>query len=110
MSQALDVNIKDTEVNSDGVPYYKWPPWPNPPEGVNIIPFRAFKPAGIQINIDDTAEVDGLGIPTVRLPVTHDNEAPPKKKKKTKKRSCWIEQIDDQTEWENELTRFRSHC
>lgn len=99
----IDVTKKGVEVDSNGVPYYKWPPFPDPPEGSKIIPFSDFKPVGIQIPLGDEAEVDGLGIPTVRLAVTHDNEAPPRKKKKTKKtitgeeilqRSVWWEEVN----------------
>ncbi|KAH8118810.1 hypothetical protein DFH11DRAFT_1850368 [Phellopilus nigrolimitatus] len=76
------------EYDENGVPYYKWPPFPDTPSGVSIIPYNEFKPSGIQMCVgldDDEVEVDGLGIPTVRLQVTHDLDAPAKKKKKAKK-------------------------
>lgn len=73
------------EYDDKGVPYYKWPPFPNPPHGVNIIPFKDFKPSGIQVVMDDEVELDGENIPTVQLLVTHDGEARPKKKRKTQK-------------------------
>ena len=79
----IDVNKKGVELDANGNPYYKWPPFPDPPENVKIMPFSEFKASGIQISFDDEAEVDGLGIPTVRLPIIHNNEAPPRKKKKT---------------------------
>ena len=65
--------------------FYTFPPFPST-EGKNVIPFKDFKPTGIQITLDeDEEEVDGLGIPTVTLRVTHDidKEKPKKKKKRT---------------------------
>ena len=86
------------EYDANGVPYYKWPPFPEPPPGVKIIPFDEFVPSGIVINMDpDAVEVDGLGIPTVQLKVKHDNSGLPKKKKKKKAlaggnvKSTWYE-------------------
>lgn len=73
------------EYDDKGVPYYKWPPFPIPPPGANIIPFKDFKPSGIQVMMDDEVELDGENIPTVQLLVTHDGEARPKKKRKTQK-------------------------
>lgn len=53
-------------------PYLKFPPFPAPPEGVNIIPFKNFRERGIQMfSVNDGTEVDGLGIPTVELKVRH---------------------------------------
>ena len=100
----IDVNKKGVELDANGNPYYKWPPFPDPPENVKIMPFSEFKASGIQISFDDEAEVDGLGIPTVRLPIIHNNEAPPRKKKKTKmtpageeirQRNVWWEEVSN---------------
>ncbi|KAH9947216.1 hypothetical protein B0H21DRAFT_360452 [Amylocystis lapponica] len=68
------------------LPFLKYPPFPVPPAGATITPFSKFKPAGIQMNLDpvqDDIELDGLGIPTVVLPVRHDlTEAERRKRKK----------------------------
>ncbi|KAJ7202550.1 hypothetical protein GGX14DRAFT_653628 [Mycena pura] len=52
---------------------YRFPPFPEAPEGVAPIPFKDFKESGIQVfTADDEAEKDGLGIPTIALRVKHD--------------------------------------
>ncbi|KAI9064890.1 hypothetical protein FKP32DRAFT_1591102 [Trametes sanguinea] len=67
-------------------PWLTFPPFPNPPPGVELIPFSAFKPTGIQVPIEPTepgyVERDGLGIPTVTLRVHHDLTAMEKRKRK----------------------------
>lgn len=54
-------------------PKWCWPPFPTPPEGVAIIPFKDFIPKGIiiDLNADEDVERDGDGIPTVVLQVKH---------------------------------------
>ncbi|KAL5487575.1 hypothetical protein ACEPAI_5683 [Sanghuangporus weigelae] len=112
MHPGIDVKKKGVELDANDFPYYKWPPFPDPPDNVRIIPFNEFKPSGIQISFNDEVEVDGLGIPTVRLPIIHDNEAPPRKKKKTKLTAAG-EEIRQRSNWweeweEGEEQRFRS--
>ncbi|KAL5529936.1 hypothetical protein ACEPAF_6193 [Sanghuangporus sanghuang] len=112
MHPGIDVKKKGVELDVNGFPYHKWPPFPDPPDNIKIIPFNEFKPSGIQISFDDEVEVDGLGIPTVRLPVIHDNEAPPRKKKKTKLTAAG-EEIRQRSNWweeweEGEEQRLRS--
>ena len=71
------------QYDDNGVPYYKWPPFLQPPPGVIIKPFEDFRASGIRINMDaDAVELDGEGIPTVQLKVKHDPFGLPKKKKK----------------------------
>jgi hypothetical protein len=49
-----------------------WPPFPQLPSGTTIIPFRDFEPKGIVIPLEDEVqELDGDGVPTVRLRVQH---------------------------------------
>lgn len=63
----------------------KYPPFPDAPEGVTIIPFSEFKPQGIKKFIDpspDDVELDGIGIPTATLQVKHDEEKWKKKKRR----------------------------
>lgn len=60
---------------------HEWPPFPQPPPGVVIIPFSEYKPKGIVANVvasedDEHPEVDGNGVPTVRL--VKDNGKPKK--------------------------------
>ncbi|KAF8874348.1 hypothetical protein BD779DRAFT_1476556 [Infundibulicybe gibba] len=60
---------------SDTTFLLRFPPFPSPPEGVTIIPFKDFKECGIQMfNEDEEVEVDGLGIPTVLLTDRHDTD------------------------------------
>ncbi|KAF9555369.1 hypothetical protein CPC08DRAFT_726467 [Agrocybe pediades] len=56
---------------------HQFPPFPSPPEGVTITPFSAFIEHGIQIFTDPETgvEIDGLGIPTVRLRTPHATDA-----------------------------------
>lgn len=70
-------------LDNPDIPYYIFPPFP-PTDGLNLIPFTEFKPAGIKIALDDDEEeVDGHDIPTLTLRVTHDiNKDKAKKKKK----------------------------
>ena len=51
-----------------------FPPFPTPPPGVTITPFKNFKEIGIQMFAKDGDDVerDGLGIPTIALRVRHD--------------------------------------
>jgi hypothetical protein len=77
----------------------RFPPFPEPPEGVTLIPFTAFRPSGIRVPIDDDddffvragqeqqqqVELDGLGIPTIALRVKHVADTSEKKKKRKKK-------------------------
>lgn len=108
----IKVNDRGAELDPNGIPYYKWPPFPEPPTGVTIIPFKVFKPSGIKLPLNDDIEVDGLGIPTVRLPVTHDNEGVPKKKRKIKKTTSGKEVLRRNVWWEEweegEAQRIRS--
>lgn len=53
-------------------PKWTWPPFPETPPGTTIIPFRDFEPKGIVVLLEDHAqELDGDGVPTVRLRVQH---------------------------------------
>ncbi|KAH7887308.1 hypothetical protein F5I97DRAFT_816422 [Phlebopus sp. FC_14] len=80
-------------------PLLTFPPFPAPPEGVSIMPFKDFKPRGIQLfsasmkvdgaaDEDNDAELDALGIPTVELRVKHSTDvckSSARKKRKKKK-------------------------
>ncbi|KAI6135232.1 hypothetical protein EDD17DRAFT_1893988 [Pisolithus thermaeus] len=83
------------------LPFFKFPPFPRPPEGAIIVSFKDFKPRGIQLftqmkrsidrdddEDDEDAEVDGLGVPTVELRVKHasDECKSNKAKKRMKKK------------------------
>src|SRR5882757_4798048 len=53
-------------------PKWVWPPFPQTPPGTTIIPYWDFEAKGIVIPLEDDAqELDGDGVPTVRLRVTH---------------------------------------
>ncbi|KAH7922047.1 hypothetical protein BV22DRAFT_1121726 [Leucogyrophana mollusca] len=87
----------------------KFPPFPDPPEGVTILPFKDFKPNGIQLfahaGDDDDVELDGLGIPTVELRVKHETDDPKsnsRKRRKKKKSSAVAAQPGKKLLWYEE--------
>ena len=83
-----------TVVNSTDGPILKFPPFPPRPdaeEGASIIPFKQFKEHGIRVFSETGVEMDGLGIPTVELPVRHDLD-----KCKTETRRKWKDGEDVQ--------------
>ncbi|KIK81810.1 hypothetical protein PAXRUDRAFT_832598 [Paxillus rubicundulus Ve08.2h10] len=83
-------------------PFIKFPPFPKPPEGVTIMPFKDFKARGIQLFSeskqpeDDEDELDALGIPTVELRIKHATDACKsitRKKRKKKKSAMMTEAV-----------------
>ncbi|KAJ7455821.1 hypothetical protein FB451DRAFT_639097 [Mycena latifolia] len=65
---------------------FRFPPFPEVPEGVTIISFKDFKEHGIQVfQADDDIERDGLGIPTIPLRVKHDTDVSKTNPNRTKK-------------------------
>src|SRR5260370_17859302 len=69
-------------------PKWVWPPFPQPPLGTPITPFRDFEPKGIIVPLEDNAqELDGDGVPTVRLRVQH-TWGSGKEKRKTKNKKA----------------------
>jgi len=59
-------------VNAQGEFLIKFPPFPQAPQGVEIMPFKRFKERGIRVDPGpDDAEVDALGIPTVPMKTHH---------------------------------------
>ncbi|KAF8589655.1 hypothetical protein K439DRAFT_326594 [Ramaria rubella] len=80
------LRLPTLEFDPTGNPYYKFPPFLSPPDGVPLIPFDKFRPHGIEINLDsDVEELDGDGIPTVELSAKHGDKEKKRKKKKTKR-------------------------
>jgi hypothetical protein len=78
------------------VPLLTFPPFPEVPKDSGLVPFKDFKPSGIQISVsgDDGIELDGLGIPTVELRVKHDTDEPKTGKKKKKSKSARTAGLD----------------
>ncbi|KIJ13310.1 hypothetical protein PAXINDRAFT_100774 [Paxillus involutus ATCC 200175] len=83
-------------------PFIKFPPFPKPPEGVTIMPFKNFKARGIQLFSesrqlgDDEDELDALGIPTVELRIKHATDeckSSTRKKRKKKKNAMMAEAL-----------------
>ncbi|KAJ7098562.1 hypothetical protein B0H15DRAFT_1018873 [Mycena belliarum] len=76
--------IPETDVRK-----FHFPPFPEVPEGVTIIPFKDFREHGIRVfEEDDGVERDGLGIPTIPLRAKHDTDVSktnPERKKKSVK-------------------------
>lgn len=81
-------------------PWLTFPPFPKPPSGVHIIPFKSFKPKGIYVvedgDTDSSAgappgpgsarvERDALGIPTVMLASSHSLTEAERRKRASKK-------------------------
>lgn len=69
-------------------PMIKFPPFPEMPEGVSIIPFSQFRPKGIKkrrVPGPDHPDLDGHGRPTVRLKVAHGSTTSDKWKKKKRR-------------------------
>ncbi|CCL98262.1 uncharacterized protein FIBRA_00256 [Fibroporia radiculosa] len=88
-------------------PFIRFPPFPTPPIGATVAPFKSFKPCGIRIvdNLPENyVEIDGQGIPTAELRVKHDlTESELKRKRKSKtvttsdgsvRRAMWYEEWD----------------
>jgi hypothetical protein len=78
-------------------PLLTFPPFPPIAEGHKLIPFKDFKPSGIQMfpgEGEGEIELDGLGIPTVELRVKHDADEPKTGKRKGKKKKKIIETVD----------------
>ncbi|KAK0230167.1 hypothetical protein IW262DRAFT_1306087 [Armillaria fumosa] len=48
-----------------------FPPFPQPPEGLEIIPFKDYKEVGILKKTPDRVERDALGIPTIAMKTVH---------------------------------------
>jgi len=107
-----DVPVPPTEVpppsttsvvNPPNAPLIKFPPFPEVPPGVKILPFKEFHEHGIQIFSEDGEEIDGLGIPTVALRVPHDtDECKTQAKKKRKKKKVRDGEEGDNEEEEEE--------
>lgn len=69
-------------------PLIKFPPFPDIPEGVSIIPFSQFPLKGIKKRLvpdPDHPDLDGHGRPTVRLKVAHASTSSDKWKKKKRR-------------------------
>jgi len=69
-------------------PLIKFPPFPEIPEGVSIIPFSQFPLKGIKKRVvpdPDHPDLDGHGRPTVRLKVAHASTSSDKWKKKKRR-------------------------
>ncbi|KAG8988544.1 hypothetical protein FRB93_004035 [Tulasnella sp. JGI-2019a] len=52
---------------------YHWPPFPDPPAGKTITPYKQYKPKGIIAAAEDSddEEVDAEGVKTIKLTVVH---------------------------------------
>ncbi len=49
----------------------RFPPFPQPPEGIEIVTFKDYKEVGILKETPDRVERDALGIPTVAMKTVH---------------------------------------
>jgi hypothetical protein len=88
---------------SPDAPFLRFPPFPQVPEGVTIVPFDKFQEHGIQMFTEDgDDELDGLGIPTVELRVKHDTDVcktNAKRKKKKKVEVVGVKSTSVRKEW-----------
>jgi len=95
----------------------RFPPFPQVPDGVELIPFHLFRPSGIRVPIDDEDDVDvddgqrapaemierdGLGILTIALRVKHATDNMEKRKKRKRKNGAQQMQVAEKpkTWWE----------
>ncbi len=54
----------------------RFPPFPQPPDDVQVTAFSDFNEGGIRVNPgSDETEVDSLGIPTIRMRIGHATDA-----------------------------------
>lgn len=69
-------------------PWIKFPPFPEIPDGVSIIPFSKFRPKGIRKRLvpdPEYPELDGYGRPTAQLKVSHTSTSSDKWRKKKRR-------------------------
>ncbi|KAG2066082.1 hypothetical protein BDR04DRAFT_1107344 [Suillus decipiens] len=98
-SKIAEPSASDTTATQE-LPFVTFPPFPQPPPGVTLIPFKDFRARGIQLfgevvggpNEEDM-ELDGLGIPTVELRVKHSTDECKSntRKRKRKKKTAVVE-------------------
>lgn len=68
-------NFQPTNIDRANGPRLTFPPFPQPPQGVHIVPFVEFNERGISTNPGpDEVEVDTIGIPTVVMRVAHSTD------------------------------------
>ncbi|KAG8775763.1 hypothetical protein FRC12_001283 [Ceratobasidium sp. 428] len=85
----------------EDVPWYKWPPFPAKPDGVEVIPFSQFVATGLWIDPEDeTTKPEGIGAPTTELESRHDGE---KKKRRKKKKTVDGQTVEVPLEWWEEI-------
>jgi hypothetical protein len=93
-----------THVKSANSRLFTFPPFPQPPQGVHIVPFPDFNERGISTNPGpDEEEVDSIGIPTVVMRVAHATDARKtntKRKKKADKQARGTGQARQPQWWE----------
>jgi len=101
-SRVVEPSAKNTITTNPEIPFIIFPPFPEPPPGVTIIPFKDFKARGIQLFSETTGglddedmELDGLGIPTVELRVKHSTDECKSntRKRKRKKKTTGVEGV-----------------
>lgn len=101
MSTSIDdgptaANAQAAPGGATDAPWLTFPPFPKPPPGVHIIPFKSFKPKGIYVveDVDGDAgaqpgparvERDALGIPTVMLASSHSLTEAERRRRASKK-------------------------
>lgn len=98
-SRIAEPSAADTTATQE-LPFITFPPFPKPPPGVTLIPFKDFRARGIQLfaevvggQNEEDIELDGLGIPTVELRVKHSTDECKSntRKRKRKKKTAAVE-------------------
>lgn len=86
----------------DNIPWYKWPPFPTKPDGVEVIPFSDYVATGLWIDPEDDRAVkpEGVGSATIDLGVKHDSD---KKKRRRKKKTVNGQTVEIPLEWWEEI-------
>ena len=93
-------NLENTPILPPAPVYnLAFPPFPST-LGRDVIPFSDFVPKGLALKVDEDEEeqqeVDGEGVPTVLLGVTHDLDKPKSKKKRTAIRTVIMDPVTGQ--------------
>ncbi|KAK0243412.1 hypothetical protein EDD85DRAFT_1019509 [Armillaria nabsnona] len=89
----------------------RFPPFPQPPEGIEIIPFKDYKEVGILKETPERVERDALGIPTVAMKTVHATDrckTNAQSDEKDTKKSCSKASREWWHDWESMERRIQS--
>ncbi|KAG1766253.1 hypothetical protein EDD22DRAFT_1011462 [Suillus occidentalis] len=116
-SRIAEPSVADMTVTQE-LPFITFLPFLKPPPSVTLIPFKDFRACGIQLftevvgrQNEEDIELDGLGIPTVKLRVKHSTDECKSNthKRKRKKKTAAVEGVPTRKvpwykEWEEGIS------